>query len=199
MTDRNFRRGTLNISYDAQNDVLWMANDKQAPRGFDIIKNRVIAFFDHDGTTPSAIMVLDAAELLSLFFHPPEGKVSESTLVVFSGPDKRSAKAAVDEFLNSETRKADSLVVVHENSTKETTFKKFLKAGDLDIYYDSEGDMLSLGNGRPAPKGGHDIGEGLAIFFEEDGVPVRLELSHAAELLTPVLAEAAASKPGRLI
>ena len=199
MTDRNFRRRTLSISYDAQSDVLWMANDKQAPRGFDIVKNRVIAFFDHDGTTPTAVMVFDAAELLSPFFHPPEGKVSESSLVVFGGPDNQTAEAAVDQFLNPETRKTDSLVVVHKSSTKETSFEKFLKVEDLDIYYDSDGDTLSLGNGRPASKGGRDIGEGLVIFFEEDSVPVHLELNPAAELLTPVLAEAAASKADRLI
>ena len=198
MTDINFRRGTLNISYDAQNDVLWMANDKQAPRGFDIIKNRVIAFFDQDGTTPTAVMVFDAAELLSPFFHPPEGKVSESSLVVFSGPDEQKAEDAVERFLDPETRITDSLVIVRDNATEGTSFEKLLKVEGLDVCYDSGGDILSLGNGKPAPAGGHDVGTGLIVFFEAEGVPVSIELFDASELLTPILA-AAPSDAGRLV
>lgn len=185
MTDRHIRRGTLNISYDAENDVLWMANDKQAPRGFDIVKNRVITFFDHDGTTPTAVMVFDAAELLGPFFGPPDAKVSDSSRVVYGETRKEQAEAAIEQFLNPETRESDSLVVVYKSSQKETAFKKFLKQEDLEIYYESEGDTLSLGNGRPAPAGGHDIAEGLIVFFEAEGVPVLIEFFDAAELLAP--------------
>ncbi len=65
MTERLSQKGNLKISYDVENDVLWMSNDNQAPRGFDIVKNQVIVFFGHDGTTPTAVMVFDAAELLA--------------------------------------------------------------------------------------------------------------------------------------
>ena len=199
MTDRTSRRGTLNINYDPENDVLWLANDKQAPRGFDIVKNRVIAFFDHDGTTPTAVMVFDAAELLGPFFGPPDAKVSESSLVIHAESSKENAESAIEQFLNPDTRKSDSLVIVYKNATIETTFEKFLKAEGSDIYYDSDGDTLSLGNGKPAPKGGHDVGGGLIVFFEEEGVPVLMELFDAAELLTPVFAEETASRASGLI
>lgn len=195
MTDRISRRGTLNISYDPQNDVLWMANGRPAPRGFDIVKNRVIAFFDHDGATPTAVMVFDAAELLGPFLGPPEAKVSESSLVIGAESSREKAEIAIEQFLNPETRESDSLVVVHKDAKKETTFEKFLKVNGLDIYYDSDGDTLALGNGRPASKGGYDISEGLIVFFEEDGVPVLIELFDAAELLAPVLAGQPHPKP----
>ncbi len=190
MTERTFRRGTLEVSYDLQNDVLWMANEKQAPRGFDIIKNQVIVFFDHDGTTPTGVMIFDAAELLCPFFYPPEGKVSECSLVVSGEWDNSIADSAIKKFLDPETRHSDSLIVVHKGAGKETVFEKFLKADGLDIFYESGGDTLFLGNGKPAPFGGHDIAEGLIVFFEEEGVPVRIELFDAAGLLVPVLAEA---------
>lgn len=195
MSERSFRRGALTVSYDPQNDVLWMANDKQAPRGFDIVKNRVIAFFDHDGTTPTAVMVFDAAELLNPFFHPPAGKVSESSQVVLSGPNERTAEMAADQFLNPETRKTDSLVIVREGAANVATFEKFLKVKGLDVHYNSEGDTLSIGNGRPAPYGGLDIAEGLVVFFENHGVPVYLEVLDAAELLAPILTGQENSKP----
>ncbi len=199
MTDLHFQRRNLEISYDTENDVLWMANDKQAPRGFDIVKNQVIAFFDYDGTTPTAIMVFDAAELLGPFFDPPDGKVSGSSQVIYSEREGQSAEAAVKQFLDPETRQADSLVVVYRDTKKQASFEKFLKSDNIDIYYESEGDTLSLGNGRPAPAGGQDIAEGLMVFFEKDGVPVLMELFDAAELLGPVFANAAASKSAGLI
>jgi hypothetical protein len=199
MTELHFQRGKLEISYDADNDVLWMANDKPAPRGFDIIKNQVIAFFDYDGTTPTAIMVFDAAELLSPFFDPSDGNVSESTLVLYGEQDGKEREAAIGQFLNPDTRKSDSLVVIHRNDDGDRVFEKFLKAGDRDIYYQSEGDTLSVGNGRPAGYGGHEIAEGLMVFFEAEGVPVHIEFFDAAELLTPILSVEQPSKTGRLI
>ncbi len=195
MTEMISRRGSLEISYDPDNDVLWIANDKQAPRGFDIVKNRVIVFLDHDGITPTAIMVFDAAELLIPFFDSPEGKVSESCLVVYTERDDRTAEPAIEQFLDPETRQSNALVVVHKRARKGTVFEKFLKVEDLDIYYESEGDTLSLGNGRPASKGGHEIGEGLIVSFEEEGVPVLIELFGAAHLLAPILCGTAASDP----
>lgn len=199
MTDLHLLRGKLEISYDADNDVLWMGNDKQAPRGFDIVKNQVIAFFDYDGTTPTAIMVFDAAELLGPFFGPPDGKVSGSSQVIYSEPDGQIAEAAVKKFLDPESRKSDSLVVVQKDEQGAVEFQKFLLQDDLDIYYESEGDTLSLGNGRTAPYGGHDIAEGLIVFFESKGVPVHIELFDAAELLGPLLAQAKPSNTAGLI
>ena len=199
MTDLYLQKGNLEISYDADNDVLWMSNEKQAPRGFDIVKNQVIVFFDYDGTTPTALMVFDAAELLGPFFGPPDAPVSKSCPVLYGDLDESAAEAAIEKFLDPNTRESDWLVVIHKNDTGDRVFEKFLKADNLEIYYESDGDTLSLGNGRPAPRGGHDIAEGLIVFFENEGVPVHIELFDAAELLTPIFAHAAASKPARLV
>ena len=199
MTDIYLQKGKLEISYDADNDVLWMSNEKQAPRGYDIVKNQVIVFFDYDGATPTAVMIFDAAELLGPFFGPPEAPVSESSPVVYGDLDESVAEAAIEKFLDPSTRESDSMVVIHGNENGERIFEKFLKTDNLSIFYESDGDTLSLGNGRPAPRGGHDIAEGLIVFFENDGVPVHIEFFDAAELLTPVFAQAAAAKPARLV
>lgn len=199
MTDLYLQRGKLEISYDADNDVLWMSNEKQAPRGYDIVKNQVIVFFDYDGTTPTALMVFDAGELLGPFFGPPEAPISESSTIVYGDVDESVAEAAIEKFLDPTTRESESLVVIHKNDTGNRVFEKFLKADNLEIYYESDGDTLLLGNGRPAPRGGHDIAEGLIVFFEAEGVPVHIEFFDAAGLLTPVFAQAAASKAARLL
>ena len=199
MTDLYLQKGKLEISYDTDNDVLWMSNEKQAPRGFDIVKNQVIVFFDYDGTTPTALMVFDAAELLGPFFGPPDAPVSKSCPVVYGDLDESVAEAAIEKFLDPSTRESDSLVVIHRNENGERIFEKFLKTDNLSISYESDGDMLSLGNGRPAPRGGHDIAEGLIVFFENEGVPVHIELFDAAELLTPIFAQATASEAARLV
>lgn len=199
MTDLHLQRGKLEISYDANNDVLWMSNEKQAPRGFDIVKNQVIVFFDYDGITPTSVMIFDAAELLSPFFGPPDGKVSECCNVIFDGPDEQLAEAAIERFLDPETRESDSLVVVHDSASKEATFEKSLKTENLEIYYESGSDSLLLGNGRPAPHGGRDIAEGLIVFFETEGVPVHIEFFDAAELLSPLFAKSAIWKDTRLV
>ena len=199
MSERVVQRKKLKISFDQETDTLWLTNGNPAPRGFDIVKNQVIVFFDYDGTTPTAIMIFDAAELLGPLFDPPDGKVSESSQVVYSERDGDIAEAAVKQFLDPKTRETDSLVIVHKDVGKQASFEKFLKSDNIDIYYESEGDTLSLGNGRSAPGGGHDIAEGLVVFFEEDGVPVLMELFDAAELLAPLLAQAKPSNAAGLI
>ena len=199
MTDLYSQKGILEISYDPDNDVLWMTNDQQAPRGFDIVKNQVIVFFDYDGTTPTAVMVFDAAELLRPFFGPPDAPVSKSSPVVYGDPSESAVEAAIDKFLDPDARESDSLVVIHRNDQGEMAFEKFLEADNLSVFYESEGDILALGNGRPAPHGGHEIAEGLMVFFEAEGIPVHIEFSDAAELLSPLFAQAAASKATPLI
>lgn len=199
MTDLHFQMGKLEISYDIENDVLWMANDKQAPRGFDIVKNQVIAFFDYDGTTPTAIMIFDAAELLGPFFDPPDGKVSESSSVVYCIAGDGVAENAIEEFQDPKSRKSDSLVVVQKDEQGYVEFQKFLMRDNLDIFYESEGDTLSLGNGRTAPYGGHDIAEGLIVFFESKGVPVHIEFFDAAEQIGGILAQARPPETAGLI
>lgn len=199
MTDLHFQRRNLEISYDTENDVLWMANDKQAPRGFDIVKNQVIAFFDYDGTTPTAIMIFDAAELLCPFFGPPEAKVSESSSVVHCRAGDGVAEGVIKEFQDPKSRKSDSLVVVQKDEQGDVEFQKFLMRDNLDIYYESEGDTLSLGNGRTAPYGGHDIAQGLIVFFESKGVPVHIEFFDAAEQIGGILAQARPPETAGLI
>ena len=199
MNESVVQRKRPKISYDQETDTLWLTNGNPAPRGFDIVKNQVIVFFDYDGTTPTALMILDASELLSSFFGPPEARVSKASSVEFCNDDGGTVKNIIEEFLNPETRKSDSLVVVQKDDQGTVEFQKFLMRDDLDIYYESEGDTLSLGNGRPAPYGGHDIAEGLIVFFESKGVPVLIEFFDAAEQVANLLAQAHSSERHPLI
>ena len=187
------------ISYDQETDTLWITNGNPAPRGFDIVKNQIIAFFDHDGTTPTALMVFDAAELLGPFFGPPDAPVSKSSSVVYADTDESAAEAAIKKFLDPDTRESDSLVVILRNDKGDRVFEKFLMADNLEIYYESDGDTLSLWNNRPAPFGGHDIAEGLIVFFEAEGVPVGVEFFDAAEQLLPVLPQGRETNIARLV
>ena len=64
MTGKNSDLRRLEIDYDDENDTLWIGNGRPAPRGFDIVENSIIVFFEEDGVTPSGIMLFDALELL---------------------------------------------------------------------------------------------------------------------------------------
>ena len=60
------------------------------------------------------------------------------------------------------------------------------KANKLNIYYDSESDILSLWNGRPASEAA-DVAEHLVADFDDEGEVVGFTLEHAAEMLAPFL------------
>lgn len=64
----------------------------------------------------------------------------------------------------------------------------------LNIYYDSETDTLSLWNGRSGNEGA-DVAENLIVDFGRYEEVVGFTLDHAAELLGPVLSEAAKMRP----
>ena len=156
-------------------------------------------FFESEEPIPSALRVSNAAEMLGPFFGPPDAPVSKSCPVVYGDVDESAAEAAIERFLDPETRESDSLVIINRNDKGDTVFVKFLKADNLEIFYESEGDTLSLWNNRPAPYGGHDIAEGLIVFFEAKGVPVGVEFFDAAEQLLPVLAHATPAGDTRLV
>ena len=199
MTSKLPPKARLKVNYDRETGSLWLGNGKPLFRSVDISKDRVTVFFESDEPVPSALRVSNAVELLGPFFGPPDAPVSKSCLVVYGDVDESDAEAAIEKFLDPATRESDSLVVIHGNENGDRIFEKFLETDNLSIFYESEGDTLALGNGRPAPRGGHDIAEGLIVFFETDGVPVHIEFFDAAELLTPVFAQAAASRPSHLV
>ena len=190
------------VSYNSVSGDLWLWNGKPLYRSHDISESHVTVYFESEDPVPSALKISNALEWLFPFFSSPDGKVSERELVVFGEFNEQMVEAAVNQFLDPETKQSDSLVIVHKRSDhkgSEVLFEKFLNVENLEVFYESEGDILALGNGRPAPKGGHDIAEGLIVFFEEKGVPVYVEIFDAAELLGPVLEKAAASKSAGLI
>lgn len=199
MTSKLPPKAKLKVNYDPETGFLWLGNGMPLFRSIDVSKDRITVFFESDEPIPSALRVSNAAELLGPFLGPPEAPVSKSCPVVYGNVDESVAEAAIEKFLDPATRESDSLVVIHRNENGDRIFEKFLQTDNLSIFYESEGDTLALGNGRPAPRGGHDIAEGLIVFFETDGVPVHIEFFDAAKLLTPILANAAASKPGRLV
>ena len=168
MTETLSQRGDLKISYDVENDELWMSNDRQAPRGFDIVNNQVIVFFDNDGTTPTAVMVFDAAELLA----PAMGIPFQAEEL-----DDSIKDASVDDVADWKCRIVEA----------------------INIQYQEEGDTLRVGNDASGSTGIVDIAEGLAISFEEVGVPSSLRHSPAAELLAPIFTSSRPSKAARLI
>ena len=199
MTGKMPPKGKLKVFYDRESGVLWLANGKPRFRSRDISEDLITVFFESEEPIPSALKVSRAAELLCPFFGPPEAKVSESSSVVYCRAGDGVAKSVIEEFQDPKSRKSDSLVVVQKDEQGAIEFQKFLLQDDLDIYYESEGDTLSLGNGRTAPYGGHDIAEGLIVFFESKGVPVHIEFFDAAEQIGGILAQVKPSNAARLI
>ena len=189
----------LKVSYDRETGFLWLENGRPLYRSVDISKDRITVFFESDEPVPSALRVSNAAELLGPFFGPPDALVSKSCPVVYGDVDESAAEAAIEKFLDPETRQSDSLVVIHRNDKGDRVFVKSLKDDNLEIFYESEGDTLSLWNDRPAPYGGHDIAEGLIVFFEAKGIPVGVEFFDAAEQVLPALTQTTPSDRGRLI
>ena len=187
------------VTYDRETGFLWLENGRPPYRSVDISKDRITVFFESDEPVPSALRVSHAAELLGPFFGPPDAPVSKSCPVVHGDVDESAAEAAIEKFLDPETRESDSLVVIHRNDKGDRVFVKFLKDDNLEIFYESEGDTLSLWNDRPAPYGGHDIAEGLIVFFEAKGIPVGVEFFDAAEQVLPALTQTTPSDRGRLI
>ena len=192
-------KAKLKVNYDRKTGSLWLGNGKPLFRSVEISKDRVTVFFESDEPVPSALRVSNAAELLGPFFGPPEAPVSESSPVVYCDADKSAAEVAIEKFLDPETRESDSLVVILRNDKGDRIFEKFLMADNLEIYYESEGDTLALWNNRPAPFGGHDIAEGLIVFFEAEGVPVGVEFFDAVEQVLPVLPQGSETSTARLV
>ena len=90
----------------------------------------------------------------------------------------------------------DSLV---RKDSVEKGIERLLELENLEVSHEKLSDHLWIGNGK-RPGDGAEIAEDLIISYAEDGhTPVGVALFRAAELLTPVLAEAAASKASRLI
>ena len=88
------------------------------------------------------------------------------------------------------------LVIQHgENGLLE----KFLNLGNLEITHENMSDSLWINNGGPG-FGHKEFAEDLSVCFTEDyQIPVGVLLTPAAELLTPIFAQAAASKAARLV
>ena len=199
MTGKLPPKEKLKVFYDRESGVLWLANGKPRFRSCDISEDLITVFFESEEPIPSALKVSRAADLLCPFFGPPEAKVSECSSVVYCRAGDGVAENAIEEFQDPKSRKSDSLIVIQKDDKGAVEFQKFLMREDLDIYYESEGDTLSLGNGRTAPYGGHDIAEGLIVFFEAKGVPVHIEFFDAAEQIGDILAQAKPSNAAGLI
>ena len=60
---------------------------------------------------------------------------------------------------------------------------------NLEIYYDSESDTLSLWNGKPASSGA-DVAENLTVDLDAEGEAVGFTLEHASEILKAIGARA---------
>ena len=192
MTSKLTPEPKLRVTYDQDTGFLWLGNGKPLFRSVDISKDQITVFFESDEPVPSALRVANAAELLGPFLGPADAPVSKSCRVVHGDVDESLAEAAIEKFLDPGTRESDSLVIIRKNDNGDSVFEKFFMADDMEIFYESEGDTLSLWNDRPAPFGGHDIAEGLIVFFETKGVPVGVEFFDAAEQLLPVFAGASA-------
>ena len=90
----------------------------------------------------------------------------------------------------------DSLV---RKYSVERGVERSLKLENLEVSHERLSDYLWIGNGEQGWDG-TEFAHELSVSFTQDGkIPVGVLLDPAAELLTPVLAEAAASKAGRLI
>ena len=199
MTSKLPPKAKLKVNYDTETGFLWLGNGKPLFRSVDVSKDQITVFFESHEPVPSALRVSNAAELLGPFLGPPEAPVSNSCPVVYGDVDESAVEIAIEKFLDPATRESDSLVVIHRNEDGDRIFEKFLEADNLSIFYESEGDTLALGNGRPAPRGGHDIAEGLIVFFEAEGVPVHIEFFDAAEQLLPVLSQGSETNAARLV
>ena len=199
MTGKLPPKPRLKVTYDSESDSLLLGNGKRLFRSVDISKDRITVYFESDEPVPSALRVANAVELLGPFLGPADAPVSKSCPIVHGDVDESVAESAIEKFLDPDTRESDALVVIRKNENGDRVFEKFLMAEEMEIFYESDGDTLSLWNNKQAPYGGHDIAEGLIVFFETKGVPVGVEFFDAAEQLLPVFAEARASKTTRLI
>ena len=195
MTGKLPPKPKLKVSYDDETDSLWLQNGNPLFRSVDISKGQITVFFESEEPVPSALRVSNATKMLRPFFGPPDAPVSESSRIIYGDVGSTDTEAAIEKFLDPETRESDSLVVIDSNESGDKVFQKFLKTDNLEIYYESEGDTLALWNNRPAPLGGHDIAEGLIVFFEDEGVPVGVEFFDAAEQVLPVLVPKGESNP----
>ncbi len=92
------------VSYDAASDTLWLKNGRPTARSCEIVKGRVIAFFEADIWYPSAVKIAGAYELLGQFFAPDDAPKSKSLVVKYGDGGK------VEKFLNLE-----NLEIHHEN------------------------------------------------------------------------------------
>ena len=164
--ERNKRLEKPKVSYDAASDTLWLNNGRPTSRCCDIVKGRVISYFEADIWFPSAVKIAGAYELLAGFFRPDDAPVSRSPVVQYG-----------------------------ENGVLEKT----LHIENLEINYTIVSDCLWINNGEPG-FGHREFAEDLSVCFTEDyQIPVGVLLTPAAELLTPVFAQAAASKPAHLV
>ena len=78
-------------------------------------------------------------------------------------------------------------------------FEKVLHMENLEINYTIISDSLWINNGESG-FGHKEFAADLSVCFTEDyQIPIGVLLTPAAELLTPVFAQVAASKPARLI
>ena len=99
-------------------------------------------------------------------------------------------------FCPDDTLLSDTLVIRHgENGLIE----KFLNLDNLEINYENMSDCLWINNGESG-FGHREFAEDLSVCFTEDyQIPIGVLLTPAAELLTPILANAEASKSDRLV
>jgi hypothetical protein len=164
--ERNKRLETPKISYDEGTDTLWLQNGRPMARSYEIVGNRVTAFFEAEIWYPSAAKIQGAFDLLGRFFCP-EHATGSDTLV--------------------------------RKSSVEGEIERSLKLENLEVRHENLSDYLWIGNGEQGWDGTEFAYE-LSVSFDEDRkIPVGVLLNPAAELLTPVLAKAAASKAARLL
>ena len=77
--------------------------------------------------------------------------------------------------------------------------EKVLHMENLEINYTIINDSLWINNGKPG-FGHKEFAEDLSVCFTEDyQIPIGVLLTPASELLTPIFAQAAASKASRLV
>ena len=79
--ERNKRLDPPKVHYDAESDTLWLKNGRPTPRCCDIVKGRVVAYFEAEIWYPSAIRISGAYELLAGFFRPGDSRVSRWPVV----------------------------------------------------------------------------------------------------------------------
>jgi uncharacterized protein YuzE len=68
--ERNKRLQKPKVAYDADSDTLWLKNGRPMHRSFEIVKDRVTAYFEAEIWYPSAVAIVGPHELLGRFFCP---------------------------------------------------------------------------------------------------------------------------------